>query len=86
MYHDCMTTQIGASRRLGVSRTKTLNSQNNIGFDCTCSLCSLPATERVLSDDRMTEVQHLDDVIGDGTILILHPQQHLQKYKHSYRY
>lgn len=59
----------------------TSNSQNNFSFDCTCSLYSLPATERVLSDDRLTEVQHLDNVIGDGTHLRLYPQQHLHKYK-----
>ena len=42
-------------------------------------LCSLPATERVLSDNRLEEVQRLDDVIGDGAHLMLHPQQHFQK-------
>ncbi len=48
--------------------------QKNFGFDCTCSLYSLPATERVLSDNRLEEVQHLD-----GAHLMLHPQQYLQK-------
>ncbi len=33
----------------------------------------------MLSDNRLEEVQHLDDVIGDGAHLMLHPQQHLQK-------
>jgi len=53
--------------------------QTNFGFDCTCSLCSLPKTERGLSDDRLKEIQYLDDVIGDGAHLMLHPQEHLQK-------
>ena len=33
----------------------------------------------MLSDNRLEEVQHFDDVIGDGAHLMLHPQQHLQK-------
>lgn len=63
----------------GPSRYRQRHLQNNFGFDCTCSLCSLPATERLLSDNRLEEVQHLDDAIADGAKLMLHPQQHLQK-------
>ena len=33
----------------------------------------------MLSDNRLEEVQNLDDVIGDGAHLRLYPQQHLQK-------
>ena len=61
----------------GPSKFRHGHLEKNFGFDCTCSLCSLPATERVLSDNRLEEVQYLDDVIGDGAHLML--QQHLQK-------
>ena len=50
----------------------------DFGFECTCSLCSLPATERMRSDDRLEEIQHIDIAIGDGAHLMQHPQQHLQ--------
>ena len=63
----------------GPSKSRRGHLQKNFGFDCTCTLCSLPAAERVISDNRLEEVQHLDDVIGDGAHLMLHPQQHLQK-------
>lgn len=36
----------------GPSNFRRRHLQKNFGFDCTCSLCSLPAIERVLSDDR----------------------------------
>lgn len=63
----------------GPSKSRRRHLQKNFGFDCTCSLCSLPATECLLSDNRLEEVQHLDNVIGDGENLMLHAQQHLQK-------
>ncbi len=63
----------------GPSKSRREHLQKSFGFDCTCSLCSLPATERVLSDDRLEEIQNLDDVIGNGAHLMLHPQQHLQQ-------
>ena len=63
----------------GPSKSRREHLQNKFGFDCTCSLCSLPATERALSDNRLEEVQHLDDIIGDGAHLMMHPQQHLQR-------
>ena len=70
----------------GPSKSRRRHLQNKFGFDCTCSLCSLPATERLLSDNRLEEVQHLDDAIGDGVKLMLHPQQHLQKVHTLIRY
>lgn len=33
----------------------------------------------MLSDNRLEEVQHLNDVIGNSAHLMLYPQQHLQK-------
>ena len=63
----------------GPSNSRREHLQKNFGFDCICSLCSLPETERALSDSRLEEIQHLDDVIGDGAHLMLHPQQHLRK-------
>ena len=39
--------------------------KNAFGFDCNCSLCSLPPPELQLSDARRIRIQHLDDVIGD---------------------
>jgi len=63
----------------GPSKSRREHLQHNFGFDCTCSLCGLPAAERVVSDSRLEEVQNLDDIIGDGEHLKLHPQQHLQQ-------
>lgn len=34
------------------------------GFDCDCSLCSLPFPERQVSDARRLQIEHLDDAIG----------------------
>lgn len=53
--------------------------QKNFGFDCICSLCSLPATERVLSDNRLKKIQYFDNIIDNSAYLMLHSQQHLQQ-------
>lgn len=39
--------------------------KNAFGFDCNCSLCSLPPPDLHLSDARRIRIQHLDDAIGD---------------------
>lgn len=35
------------------------------GFDCNCSICSLPPPDLQLSDARRVQIKHLDDAIGD---------------------
>lgn len=52
---------------------------HKFGFECTCTLCSLPRMERLRSDNRLMEIQQLDKVLGEGGELMLHPQQHLQR-------
>ncbi|KAL8688124.1 MAG: hypothetical protein Q9218_005886 [Villophora microphyllina] len=43
------------------------------GFNCNCSLCSLPLSELNKSDARRLHIQHLDDVIGDPNRVLSKP-------------
>jgi hypothetical protein len=47
--------------------------QQSFRFTCTCPLCTLPAPERLKSDDRLREITRLDAKIGDGTLILLTP-------------
>ncbi|KAM0203074.1 hypothetical protein ACHAPI_001246 [Fusarium lateritium] len=37
------------------------------GFDCDCSLCTLPVGQRNLSDRRRVEIKKLEESLGDGS-------------------
>lgn len=54
-----------------VARQRTL--QARFRFRCSCHVCSLPISDRKLSDGRLHEIQKLDDAIGDGMALLSTP-------------
>ena len=63
---------INAGEEITISYDKgdTYNSRRThlkdaFGFDCNCSVCSLPLPERQISDARRLQIKHLDDAIGD---------------------
>ena len=66
----------------GSSRKRRAGLKETFKIDCTCALCMLPKDELSLSDMRRKEIQGLDEMIGDGTHLILQPRQHL-RWVHS---
>lgn len=47
--------------------------RNSFGFDCQCTLCSLPPQQLKLSDDRRVQIQRLDDGIGDPMGMLSRP-------------
>ena len=49
----------------GPSDSRRTHLKDAFGFDCNCSVCSLPPPELQISDTRRLRIQHLDDVIGD---------------------
>ncbi|KAJ4269774.1 hypothetical protein NW762_001442 [Fusarium torreyae] len=56
---------------------RQLKLKTDFGFDCTCDLCSLPLTERMISDSRIIEIQKLDKSFGDGSSVLASPLQAL---------
>lgn len=50
---------------LQASATRRAHLKNTFGFDCKCSLCSLPAPELQKSDARRDRMEQLDEAIGD---------------------
>ena len=57
----------------GPSNSRHTYLKDKFGFDCTCSLCSLPPPELQFSDARRLEIQRLDDAIGDTNRVISRP-------------
>ena len=54
----------------GPSASRRTGLRDAFGFDCDCSLCSLPLPELQLSDNRRVHIQRLDNAIGDpGRVL-----------------
>ncbi|KAI2623100.1 SET domain-containing protein [Hypoxylon sp. NC1633] len=49
----------------GPSSTRQPHLRKNFGFDCQCTVCSLPQHELESSDARRQRIQDLDDSIGD---------------------
>jgi len=47
--------------------------RGSFGFDCDCSLCSLPLEERQKSDTRRTRIAQLDEDIGDPSRVMNSP-------------
>ncbi|SPO02967.1 related to FMP27 Found in Mitochondrial Proteome [Cephalotrichum gorgonifer] len=57
------------------TRQRTL--QQNFRFSCSCTLCSLPPSQRGHSDARLDEIQRLDEAIGNAMTMISRPLQAL---------
>jgi hypothetical protein len=50
----------------GNRSSRMLKLQAKFRFTCSCSLCSLPINQCKLSDERLDEIQRLEDSIGDA--------------------
>ncbi|CAG8974815.1 hypothetical protein HYALB_00000429 [Hymenoscyphus albidus] len=55
--------------------------KERFGFDCTCSICTLPPSEQKASDDRHVLAQTLDAQIGDAKTVRFNPTKVLQHCK-----
>jgi hypothetical protein len=53
--------------KLQASALRRAHLKDAFGFDCRCSLCSLPASELQNSDARRCRIERLDETIGDTT-------------------
>ena len=61
--------------RGGPSEARRPFLKDAFGFDCSCSICSLPSPELERSDARRLKIQHLDDAIGDGNRVMNRPDE-----------
>lgn len=73
----------GGEITISYADTRTFESRRRhlkklFGFDCTCKLCSLPEIARAASDDHQNETKRLDELIGDGSRLLLDPDRCLE--------
>jgi SET domain-containing protein len=50
-----------------VYQVRRAKLRGSFGFDCDCSLCSLPLDERNRSDARRIRIAQLDEAIGDSS-------------------
>ncbi|MCJ1328294.1 hypothetical protein MMC10_004970 [Thelotrema lepadinum] len=66
----------------GPSGERRAHLKRSFLFDCTCGLCSLSEQEQLRSDERLKNIQQLDEMIGDGSHLTMKPQEHL-RWVHS---
>lgn len=57
----------------GPSDSRHTDLKDAFGFDCDCSVCSLPLAELQVSDARRLQIQHLDDAIGDPSRVMNRP-------------
>lgn len=57
----------------GPSDARRTHLQDAFGFDCNCSVCSLPPPELRNSDARRLQIQHLDQTIGDPNRVMSRP-------------
>ncbi|KAG6997745.1 SET domain-containing protein 5 [Physcia stellaris] len=57
----------------GPSDTRQTHLKDAFGFDCNCSVCSLPPLELQNSDARRLQIQHLDQTIGDPNRVMSRP-------------
>jgi SET domain len=57
----------------GSSDSRRTYLKDAFGFDCNCSLCSLPLPDLQISDARRLQIQHLDNVIGDSDSVMKKP-------------
>lgn len=52
--------------------------KESFGFTCTCSGCTLAPSLLKASDNRRTQIQRLDEAIGDPFRMMSHPHESLQ--------
>ena len=57
----------------GPSHARQMELKQGFGFDCDCSVCSLPPPELRASDARRVEIQRLDDTIGGPSRMQTNP-------------
>lgn len=55
------------------SHIRQQHLRQSFGFDCQCTVCSLPQRELKASDTRRLQTQRLDDKIGDPTRMLSQP-------------
>jgi len=58
----------------GPCASRRTSLQEAFGFDCHCTLCSLPTLELQKSDARRLQMQRLDDAIGDPARVMSRPE------------
>ena len=63
--------------RGGPSRIRQAFLKESFGFNCTCSCCSLSSSSLQASDDRRTQIQSLDEAIGDPLRMTSNPRASL---------
>ncbi|KAF3910762.1 hypothetical protein ABW20_dc0100574 [Dactylellina cionopaga] len=56
------------------SESRKIHLKNAFGFDCDCALCSLPPREIRVSDARRTQINILDNAIGNGNMVMNKPE------------
>jgi hypothetical protein len=64
--------------RGGPSSARQAFLKDAFGFTCTCSTCTLPTSLLKDSDDRRTQIQKLDEAIGNPLRMMSNPQESLQ--------
>ncbi|KAK7424096.1 hypothetical protein QQX98_000706 [Neonectria punicea] len=57
----------------GPSSVRQAKLQQSFGFRCDCTICSLPRPELLASDARRSEIQRLDDAIGNPFNMMTNP-------------
>jgi hypothetical protein len=53
----------------GPTEVRKRSLKEGFGFDCTCVLCDASEADMKASDERLSRVQELDDLIGDSSIV-----------------
>lgn len=62
----------------GTSSERQVFLEESFGFSCTCSCCTLPPFLLQASDNRRTQIQELDDAIGDPFCMQSNPRKSLR--------
>ncbi|EME88429.1 uncharacterized protein MYCFIDRAFT_43814 [Pseudocercospora fijiensis CIRAD86] len=69
----------------GPSPQRQTELKSNFLFTCTCTLCSLPPSEKQKSDQRLTRAATLDQIIGSPKLVYTSPQESLTSAHQLYR-